>query len=180
MKKFFEQSKAKTLTAGVLLALAAACQIYLIQKQVSYIKGLLELRDKFSGLGNLLGGLGGGKLGDAMKIPATFYVSVAMPIISAALLILIFAKLALPVGSHRFVLLGMLAVYVLQAGYTLLNAQLLQKTDSVIISILFKPVPLTARTLIFMLVTPYLVLLAGLIAQKGAAWFQIGAAAVSR
>jgi len=177
--KFFEQNRAKTIAAGTLLVLAAACQIYLIQKQVTYINGLLELRDKFAGLGNLLGGLGSGSLGSAMTIPATFYVSLTMPIVAAALLILIFAKLALPVGSHRFVLLGMLAVYVLQAGFTLLNARMLQNSDSVIINIMFKPAPITARTILFMMLTPYLVLLAGLIVQKGADWFRAGAAAVS-
>jgi len=179
MQKIFGQSKAKTIAAGVLLGLAAACQVYLIQKQIAYINGLLELRDKFSGLGSgLLGGLLGG-LGDKMKIPATFYVSVAMPIVAAVLLILIFAKLAFPVGGHRPVLLGLLAVYVLQAGYALLNARLLQNSDSLLVTAIFTPTPISARVVVFMLVTPYLALLAGCIVNKYFDWFRAGAAVIS-
>ena len=181
MKKVFEQGRNKTLAAGICLTLAAACQVYLIQKQSSYISGLLQLRDQLSGLGalgGLLGGLGGG-IADKLAIPATFYISVAMPIVTAAMLILIFAKLALPVGSHRPVLLGMLAVYVLLSAYTLLNTQLLVNSGSAVVELLFKPAPIAARTVVFTLLTPYLVLLAGLIVNKYAEWFCIGAAAIS-
>lgn len=181
INKILAQGKNKTLASGILLALAAGCQVYLIQKQISYIKGLLELRDKMSGIGDALGGLLGGLggLGDKLAIPATFYVSVAMPIVTAALLILIFAKLALPIGGHRFVLMGMLAFYALVGGYSLLNTWMLQNSDSAVIELLFKPTPVAATTILFTLVTPCLVLLAGLIVNKGEAWFRLGAAAVS-
>ena len=181
MQKLFGQSKTKTITAAVALVFAAACQVYLIQKQIVYILGLLKLKDQLSGIGSGLGGLLGGALGglgDALTIPASFYVSIALPIIGAVLLILIFAKFALPVGSHRFVLLGLLAVYVLQSGYSVLNSWLLQNSDSALISMLFKPVPLSARTVIFLMLTPCLVLLAGLVINKGLVWFRLGAAGV--
>ena len=184
MQKLFGQNKAKTIAAAVALVFAAACQAYLIQKQIVYIMGLLKLRDQLSGIGSGLSGLGSllggalGSLGDALTIPASFYVHLALPIIGAVLLILIFAKFALPLGNHRFVLLGLVAVYVLQSGYSVLNSWLLQNSDSALISLLFKPAPLSARTVIFMVLTPCLVLLVGLIINKGLAWFRVGAAAV--
>jgi|GEM_PF-6130852 len=184
MKKLFGQSKTKTIIAAVALVFAAACQAYLIQKQIVLIQGLLALKDKFSdiggGLGGLLGGLGIdlGGLSGAITLPASFYMSIALPIIGAVLLILIFAKFALPVGNHRFVLLGLTAVYVLQSGYSVLNTWLLQNSDSALVAMLFKPTPLSARTVIFLVLTPCLVLLVGLIVNKGLAWFRLGAAGV--
>ena len=181
MQKLFGQSKVKTIIAAVALVFAAACQIYLIVKQITYIKGLLELKDQLSGLGSGLGGLLSGLvggLGDALKLPASFYVSIALPIVSAVLLILIFAKIALPAGNHRFVLMGVIAVYMAQSAYSLLNSWLLQNSNSAVVSMLFKPTPLTARIVVFALLTPCLVLLIGLIINKGSEWFRLGAAAV--
>jgi len=184
MKKLFGQSKTKTIIAAVALVFAAGCQVYLIQKQIVYIMGLLKLKDQLSGLGGGLGGILGAigldlsALSGAITLPASFYMSIALPIIGAVLLILIFAKFALPVGNHRFVLLGLVAAYVLQSGYSVLNSWLLQNSDSTLVSLLFKPTPLSARTVIFLVLTPCLVLLIGLIINKGLAWFRVGAAAV--
>jgi hypothetical protein len=181
MKTLFAHTKQKSCIAAILLGPLAAYQLFLLLRQVQNLQKLLDLKNSFSGLGDSLGGLGKllGGLTDKVQVPVPFYVDLVLQLAGVLLVLLIYAKLLLPVGEHRPVLGALLGLYVAQSIWQALNANALLKSDSLIFLVLDQHAPLTAMSVVAILVTPYLVLLAGVIAGRGGIGFRIAAALTS-
>ncbi|MDR0531194.1 MAG: hypothetical protein LBG83_03920 [Oscillospiraceae bacterium] len=153
-QKFTEPTRAKTAVAAALCALLVVYCVYMVIHQLNSVSAL---KAQMSSLGGGTLGALGGLLGNLIhiEIPTQLYFSIGLNVAANAVLALIFLKLLLPTPKHRYILIGMLALYFIILIWQMAETQALSKTGSIVLMI-FQPDKIRPWTIFYTFCTGYM------------------------